>query len=81
MKYNVKIAKKEEKPVYISTDTIELDSALKLCGAVTTGGIAKMLIQDGKIKVNGEVCLMRKKKLHRGDKFQYEKTVYAVTGE
>ena len=78
MKYNVKIAKKPEKEVKITTEFIRLDSALKLSNAVTTGGAAKMLIQDGLVKVNGEICLSRGKKLHENDSFEYEHIVYKI---
>lgn len=72
------IAEKEKKELSISTDFIRLDSALKLADIVQTGGIAKMLIQDGKIKVNSEICLQRGKKLYKGDSFEYKNTVYTV---
>ena len=52
----------------ITTEYIRLDSFLKLSGLVDTGGQAKMLIQEGRVKVNGEVCPMRGKKLYPGDK-------------
>ena len=48
----------KEKPVVekkIDTDFIRLDAFLKLCDAVVTGGHAKFVIQDGEVKVNGEV--------------------------
>ncbi len=64
------IAKVKEKPVreiFITTEFIRLDSALKLADAVQSGGHAKIIIQDGEVKVNGEVCTMRGKKLHPGD--------------
>lgn len=78
MKYNVKIAKKPEKEIYITTEFIRLDSALKLSNAVTTGGAAKMIIQDGLVKVNGEVCLSRGKKLRENDSFEYEHVIYRI---
>ena len=46
---------------------IKLDSFLKFAGAVMTGGEAKELIQGGKVKVNGEICEMRGKKMRPGD--------------
>lgn len=52
----------------ITTKYIRLDSFLKLTGMVDTGGQAKVIIQDGQVKVNGEVCPMRGKKLYPGDK-------------
>lgn len=53
--------------ITIKTDFIKLDSFLKLAGIAQTGGHAKILIKDGKIKVNDQVCLMRGKKLRNGD--------------
>ena len=78
MKYNVKIAKKQEREILISTDFIRLDAALKLSNAVTTGGEAKIIIQDGCVKVNGEVCLSRGKKLRENDSFEYEHIIYRI---
>ena len=40
---------------------------MKFAGLVYTGGDAKGFIQDGEVKVNGEVCTMRGKKLIDGD--------------
>ncbi len=56
----------------IKEEFIKLDSALKFAGFVGTGGIAKMVILDGQVTVNGEVCTMRGKKLHKGDKVEFE---------
>jgi ribosome-associated protein len=47
--------------------TLHLDDALKLAGAVSTGGAAKALIQSGMVRVNGEVETRRKRKLEVGD--------------
>lgn len=54
----------------IKEEFIRLDSALKLAGLVATGGQAKVFIQNGEVLVNGEVCLMRGKKLRLGDTAQ-----------
>ena len=51
----------------IHTDFIKLDAMLKFAGLVETGGEAKLLIQQGQVQVNGEVCTMRGKKLRGGD--------------
>jgi ribosome-associated protein len=48
-------------------DKITLNDALKLSGLAPTGGQAKMLIQGGQVKVNGEVETRRKKQLQAGD--------------
>ena len=53
--------------ILIHTEYIKLDSLLKLAGLVETGGEAKLLIQNGLVRVNGEVCAMRGKKLRAGD--------------
>lgn len=53
--------------ILIHTEFIKLDSLLKLAGLVETGGEAKLLIQNGQVEVNGEVCIMRGKKLRPGD--------------
>ena len=53
--------------VPISTAFIKLDSFLKFCGACATGGQAKAAVQDALVKVNGEVCTMRGKKIVPGD--------------
>lgn len=57
---------KEEK-VYINTEFIKLDQFLKFCGIAETGGHAKEIVAEGAVRLNGEVCLMRGKKLYPGD--------------
>ena len=51
----------------ITTEFIKLQDLLKYEGLCETGGHAKIRIQDGEVKVNGEVCTMRGKKLRSGD--------------
>lgn len=53
--------------VKITTEFIKLDQLLKFAGAVAIGSEAKEIILDGKVKVNGEVCTMRGKKIRSGD--------------
>lgn len=60
----------EEQRVKIETEHIKLDALLKFAGAAGTGGEAKLAIQEGEVKVNGEVCLMRGKKLRPGDRVE-----------
>lgn len=74
----VKAIKKENKTVYIDTDFIKLDSLLKLCDIAQTGGHAKIIIQDGAIEVNGEICEQRGRKIKPGDQVRFENTVYTV---
>ena len=63
----------------IRTPFIKLEQLLKLAGMVDTGGLAKGIIQDGLVKVNGEVCTMRGKKIRNGDTVTLEG--YTVTVE
>lgn len=62
----------------IDTEFIKLDSALKYANAVESGGMAKLIIQDGQVQVNGEVCTMRGKKLRPGDTVCYNGMTYLV---
>lgn len=57
--------------VKITTEFIKLDALLKFASMVGSGGEAKMLIQDGQILVNGEVCTMRGKKIRSGDRVTF----------
>lgn len=81
MKKNIikaRIAEKEKKQLKIDTDFIRLDAALKLANIVVTGGQAKMIIGDGQIKIDGEVCTMRGKKLRGGDSFEFDRKIYEI---
>ncbi len=65
------------KQTFILTDEfIRLDDVLKLTGCVMTGGQAKLLIQNGGVTVNGDICAMRGKKLRGG-----ETVMVSATGE
>lgn len=65
MKIKVKKAERKSEDVAISTDFIRLDSFLKFKGIAMTGGEAKSFVQDGIVKVDGEVCTARGKKLRQ----------------
>ncbi|MBW7572915.1 RNA-binding S4 domain-containing protein [Caproiciproducens faecalis] len=64
--------------IVIDTEFIRLDALLKLGGAVDTGGRAKFVVQAGEVKVNGEICTMRGKKMRNGDKAEYNDVTYEV---
>ena len=64
--------------ISIKDDFIRLDSAMKLADMVVTGGHAKIVIQNGEVKVNGEICTMRGKKLHKGDKVEFENNGFEI---
>ena len=53
--------------VKIYTEYIKLDDFLKFAGILGTGGMAKAVIQDGLVSVDGEICTMRGKKLRGGE--------------
>lgn len=53
--------------IKITTEFIRLDSLLKLANLVGSGGQAKLIIQDGLVKINDEICTMRGKKLYGGE--------------
>ena len=56
-----------EEHIKISTEYIKLDALLKFAGAADTGE-AKLAIREGEVRVNGDVCTMRGKKLRPGDR-------------
>ncbi|NLN97251.1 MAG: RNA-binding S4 domain-containing protein [Eubacteriaceae bacterium] len=55
------------KEISINTPFIKLDQFIKFIGLTASGSEAKWLIQNGEVQVNGEICLMRGKKLKEGD--------------
>lgn len=57
----------EKIAITIRTPFIKLEQLMKLAHLTDTGGFAKQIIQDGKVKVNGEICTMRGKKIRNGD--------------
>lgn len=64
--------------IKIKTEYIRLDDLLKIAGKVATGGHAKVVIQNGEVKVNGEICTMRGKKLRPNDKVLFEGEEFMV---
>ncbi|WP_255882911.1 MULTISPECIES: RNA-binding S4 domain-containing protein [unclassified Ruminococcus] len=64
--------------IYIDDEYIKLDSLLKFGGIAETGGQAKLLVQDGLVKLNGEVCTQRGKKIKDGDNVQFEDKILEV---
>lgn len=64
--------------VYINTEYIKLDQLLKFANAVEGGGMAKNVILDGLVNVNGEVILQRGKKLRCGDIVEFKGEKYEV---
>ncbi len=65
-------------PVFITTEFIKLQDAMKHANVVFSGGEAKQIIQDGDVLVNGEVCTMRGKKLRHGDTFAFNGQTFRI---
>lgn len=78
MKIKVNLKKHPIEEVIINSDFIRLDSFLKFKGIAQTGGHAKLLIQDGEIKVNNEICTSRGKKIKSGDTVTADKIDYVI---
>ncbi len=65
--------------IKIEGEYIKLQDLLKFSGLCMTGGHAKTAVQNGEVKVNGEVCTMRGKKIRNGDIIEFEnKEIKAV---
>ncbi len=67
--------------ILIHTEYIKLEALLKYAGLAETGGEAKLIIQDGQVSVNGQVCTMRGKKLRGGDTVTLEGRTVLVRSE
>ena len=70
----------EKKEISISTPFIKLDALLKYADLVGYGGEAKVLIQEGQVLVNQEVCTMRGKKCVPGDVVEVTDTAILTIG-
>ena len=70
--------KKDARAVVIGTEFIKLEAAMKYANAIESGGMAKTVIQEGLVAVNGEVCTMRGKKLYPGDVFSFQGMDYLI---
>ena len=67
--------------IKIHTEFIKLQQALKLANVVGQGSDAKAIIQDGLVKVNGEVDTRRGRKLYPQDVFEFEGQEVTVLAE
>ena len=57
--------------IEINTEYIKLEALMKYAALCSSGGEAKQEILGGKVRVNGEVCTMRGKKIRPGDGIEY----------
>ena len=67
--------------IVINEEYIRLDNLMKFSGLCNSGGRAKYLIQNGEVKLNGEICTMRGKKIRDKDKVEYMDRIIEVTVE
>ena len=65
--------------IYIKDEFIKLGQALKLAGIAQSGIDAKFMIQDGRVKYNGEIEIRRGKKVYAGDTIEVDGKLFEVT--
>ncbi len=65
--------------IHIKDENIKLGQALKLAGAVDSGVDAKIVINEGLVRVNNEVCTQRGKKLVENDVISFEENEYVIS--
>jgi len=69
------------KKIKLKDDYIKLGQALKAAGLVSSGVEAKILINDGKVKVNGEIEYRRGRKLYHDDQVEFDSEFIKVVRE
>ncbi|MDR3314606.1 MAG: RNA-binding S4 domain-containing protein [Oscillospiraceae bacterium] len=79
-KITAKVVVRPSVPIPIRTECIALDAFLKLANAAESGGFAKQAVQSGAVRVNGEPCTRRGKKLRPGDVVAFAGEKYLVAG-
>ncbi|MBR6230195.1 MAG: RNA-binding S4 domain-containing protein [Eubacterium sp.] len=67
-----------EETIPIRDEFIKLGQALKLAGLVGSGVEAKVVIQEGEVRVNGQTETRRGKKLYPDDTFEYDGNLIKV---
>jgi ribosome-associated protein len=66
------------KEIQITTEFIKLDQLMKFADMVQSGGEAKLLIAQGLVLVNDEICTQRGKKIRNGDQVEFDGEIYKV---
>ncbi|WP_069999901.1 RNA-binding S4 domain-containing protein [Cellulosilyticum sp. I15G10I2] len=66
------------KEITITTEFIKLDQLMKFTNMVQSGGEAKLLIAQGLVLVNDEICTQRGKKIRSGDLVEFDGETYKV---
>ncbi len=67
--------------IAITTEYIKLDALLKFAALLASGGEAKTAVAGGLVKVNGEVCTMRGRKLRPGDRVEFGGRTVEITSD
>ena len=67
--------------IKLREEYIKLGQAIKAAGLVGSGADAKSEIMEGKVKVNGQIEIQRGKKLHKGDKVEYNGEQIVITDD
>ena len=65
--------------IEITTEYIKLQDLLKFAAIASTGGEAKIMVQEGEVRVNGQVCTQRGKKIRPGDDVLVDGQHYTVS--
>jgi len=65
----------------LEADFVELYKILKFEGLTDSGGMAKQVIADGQVSVNGEVETKKRKKISAGDKIEFSGQAIEVVGK
>lgn len=66
------------KTIELNKEPVELYKILKFEGLAASGGEAKLLIDDGQVRVNGEVETRRRKKIMGGDVIEFSGEQFAM---
>lgn len=65
--------------IEITKETVELYKILKFAGLAGSGGEAKALIADGRVTVNGEIELRKRKQIVAGDTIEFMNQTLEIT--
>ena len=68
----------DKQTLKIAGEYIKLQDLLKLSGLCQTGGHAKIVINNGEVKVDNEICTMRGKKLRTGDAVEFDDNIIEI---
>lgn len=57
----------QKEAIEITTEFITMDKLLKFAGIADTGGQAFLMVEDGVVRLNGQLVTEKRKKVHPGD--------------